>query len=122
MGLSKQKSSPIDSYKKFNQEASITEILCRNSAMLFQWVCQNRNPVLLIVAKSNTIHTRKQVLLKYCVSKQHNVISMGLSKQKSSPIDSYKKFNQEASMIRIHCVETAQCYFNGIVETEIQSY
>ena len=25
------------------------------------------------------------------VSKQHNVISMGLSKQKSSPIDSYKK-------------------------------
>ena len=38
------------------------------------------------------------MLLK-TLSKQRNVISMGLSKQKSSPIASYKKFNQEASII-----------------------
>ena len=60
MGLSKQKSSPIDSYKKFNQEASIIEILCRNSVMLFQWVCRNRNSVLL-----DTVFERG--LSKYCV-------------------------------------------------------
>ena len=47
--------------------------------MLFQWDCQNRNPVLLIATKSNTY--------------------------------------QEASIIEILCVETAQCYFNGNVKT-----
>ena len=67
--------------------------------MLFQWDCRNRNPVLLIATKSST---RKQVLLlEYSVLKQPNVISMGLLKQKSSPIDSYKKFNQEASITEI---------------------
>ena len=60
MGLLKQKSSPLDSYKKFNQEASIIEILCRNSVMLFQWDCRNRNPVLL-----DTVFERE--LSKYCV-------------------------------------------------------
>ena len=67
--------------------------------MLFQWVCRNRNSAY----KPGEIrtHTRKQVILLKTLSKQRNVISMGLSKQKSSPIDSYKKFNQEASIIEI---------------------
>ena len=44
-------------------------------------------------------HIFKGELLK-TLSKQRNVISMGLSKQKSSPIDSYKKYTyQEASII-----------------------
>ena len=101
MGLSKQKSSPLDSYKKFNQEASIIEILCRNSVMIFQWVCRNRNPVLLIATKSSIY--QEASIIEDTVSKQHNAISMGLSKQKSSPLDSCKKFNQEASIMEILC-------------------
>ena len=45
----------------------------------------------MIYSKENCLNT---------VSKQRNVISMGLSKQKSSPLDSYKKYTyQEASII-----------------------
>ena len=58
------------------------------------------------------------MLLK-TLAKQRNVISMGFVKQKSSPIHSYKKFNQEASIIAQNTVETAQCYFNGFCETRI---
>ena len=50
------------------------------------------------------------------VSKQCNAISMGLSKQKSST------HTRKQVLLLKYCVETAQCYFNGIVETEIQSY
>ena len=82
MGLSKQKSRPIDSCKKLTRKQVLLLKYCRNSAMLFQWVCQNRNPVLLVATKSNTY--------------------------------------QEASIIEILCVETAQCYFNGFVKTGIQ--
>ena len=62
MGLSKQKSSPIDSYKKQHIPGSKHYCLkhCRNSSMLFQWVCRNRNSVLL-----NTVFERG--LTKYSV-------------------------------------------------------
>ena len=83
MGLSKQKSSPIDQLQKV---------------------------------------PGNKYCLEYCVSKQRNAISMGLSKQKSSPIDSYKKVQPGSKYYCLNTVETVQCYFNGIVETEIQSY
>ena len=54
---------------------------------------QHRNIV------QNLEHTRKQVILLKTLAKQRNAISMGFVKQKSSPIDSYQKFNQEASII-----------------------
>ena len=82
MGLSKQKSSPLDSYKKFNQEASIIEILCRNSVMLFQWDCRNRKSSPLDSYKK----FNKEVTIRNTVSKQCNVISMGLLKQESSAL------------------------------------
>ena len=73
MGLSKQKSSPIDSYKKFIPGSKYYCLKhCRNSTMLFQWVCRNRNSVLLIQC------LRKDYL--NTVSKRCNVISMGMSK------------------------------------------
>ena len=44
MGFVKQKSSPIDSYKKQHIPGSKYYCLkhCRNSTMLFQWVCETR--------------------------------------------------------------------------------
>ena len=79
--------------------------------MLFQWDCRNRNPVLLIDAKST--HTRKQVLLLKTLSKQLNAIPMSLSKQK------YRTHTRKQVILLKNTVETAQCYFNGFVETGI---
>ena len=42
----------------------------------------------------------KEVTIRNTVSKQCNVISMGLSKQKSSPIDSYRNLVQNIEHTR----------------------
>ena len=101
MGLSKQKFS-IQTRRNLEHICCLKH--CQNSAMLFQWVCQNRNPVLLIATKAT--HTRKQVLLLKTLSKQPNAISMGLSKQKFSPIDSYKK--QHIPGNKYYCLKHCQ--------------
>ena len=85
--------------------------------MLFQWDCRNRNPVLLIATKSST---RKQVLLlKYC---RNSAMLFQWDCRNRNPvllIATKSNTYQEASIIEILCVETAQCYFNGFVETGI---
>ena len=63
MGLSKQKSSPLVA-KIFNKEVTIIEILCRNSVMLFQWDCRNRNPVLLLQKKKSDIFNKEVTIIE----------------------------------------------------------
>ena len=71
--------------------------------MLFQWDCRNRNPVLLIVTKSDIY--QEASIIENTMSKQCNAISMGLSKQKSSPLDSCKKLTSKQVLLK-YCVET----------------
>ena len=105
MGLSKQKSSPIDSYQK--QHIPGSKYYCLNT------VSKQCNVISMGLSKQkSSTSTRKQVLLKYCVSKQHNVISMGLSKQKSRPIDSYKKQHIPGS--KYYCLNTVSKQCNVI--------